>query len=49
MSYEDIACMQFDDLEKTIKELLAIAQAVAILGQGIPISRKLEEAARRFL
>ena len=39
----------FCDLEKTIKELLAIAQTVAILGQGMPISRKLEEAARRFL
>jgi len=49
VSYEDIACMQLEDVEKTIKELLAIAQTVAILGQGMPISRELEKSARRFV
>ena len=48
MSYEDIACMQIDDVEKVIKELLAIAQTVALLGSGMPISKELAKAARRF-
>lgn len=49
MTYEDIACMQSDEMEKAIKELLAIAGAVAILGQGVKISKELANAARRFL
>lgn len=49
MTYEDIACMQTDEMEKAIKELLAIAGAVAILGQGVKISKELANVARRFL
>lgn len=49
MSYEDIAVMSIDDAEKTIKELLAIAATVGILGARMPISDELAAAARRFL
>lgn len=49
MTYEDIACMETDEMEKTIKELIAIASAVAILGQGVKISKELANAAWRFL
>lgn len=48
MSYEDIACMPIDEVEKVVGELLAIAQTVALLGRGMPISIELEKAARRF-
>lgn len=49
MTYEDIACMSVEDLENTVKELLAIAQVVAILGAGMKISKELEKAARKFI
>lgn len=48
MSYEYIACMSPDDVEKTIKELLAIAAAVAIIGKGVPLKKNLVDAARKF-
>ena len=49
MSYEDIAFMPIDKVEKVIKELLAVAQTVAILGSGMPITKELAKAARRFV
>lgn len=49
MTYEDIACMNPDEMEKAIKELLAIAGVVAILGQVVKISKELANAAGRFL
>ena len=49
MSYEDIACMSPDDAEKTIKELLAIAATVAIIGVGVPINPILVNAAKKFI
>lgn len=49
MTYEDIACMSVEDLENTVKKLLAIAQVVAILGVGMKISKELEKAARKFI
>ncbi len=49
MCFEDIACMNPTDAEVAIKELLAIVAAVAILGQGMPITHDIEKAARRFL
>ena len=49
MSYEDIACMPIDEVENVVKELLAIAQTVAILGDGMPITKELLKASRRFV
>lgn len=49
MSYEDIACMSPDEAEKTIKELLAIAVTVAIIGVGVPLKPILINAAKKFV
>ena len=49
MTYEDIACMSPTDAEKTIRELLAIAITVAIIGVGVPLKPILINAAKKFV
>ena len=49
MTYEDIACLSPTDAETTIRELLAIAITVAIIGVGVPLKPILINAAKKFV